>query len=87
MSKSKEEKAYLDRVASLGCIVCPSPAQVHHIRKGYGKGQKAPHWLTIPLCQTHHTGSDGIHYHPKIFEMRYGDELSLLAETIRRLNG
>ena len=42
MSKTKEEKKHLERVASIGCIVCRNsgrydvPAEVHHIRNGAG---------------------------------------------------
>lgn len=39
---TKAEKAYMGRVADLGCYLCqhlgygPTPAQVHHIREGQG---------------------------------------------------
>ena len=85
MSNSAE-KAYIGRVADLGCIVCQSPAQVHHIREGQGMAQRASNYLVIPLCQEHHTGSLSIHASPRQFKAIYGDELHLLAETIGRLN-
>lgn len=79
------EKRYMGKVASLGCIVCGDPANVHHIREGQGMGLRAPHFLTVPLCYFHHQGEGGIHTQPKIFEMQNGSELSLLSETIRRI--
>ncbi len=48
------EKKYMDTVASLGCIVCGSPAQLHHIRQFAGMAQRASNWLVVPLCKYHH---------------------------------
>ena len=76
----------MGRVAEIGCIICQSPAQVHHIREGQGMGQRSSPWLTIPLCEPHHTGSLSIHKAKRQFEQLYGDELALLALTIRRLS-
>lgn len=80
--------AWKSKVASLGCIACRQlenaldvPAQLHHPRIGQGRGQRANDWLSIPLCQRHHTGNDGIH--SGTFYMKYRkDELDLLAMTI-----
>ena len=51
---SKEEKEDMDRKARWGCVVCRkidksviTPAQIHHIRKGAGLGQRGS--KTIPL--------------------------------------
>ena len=75
----------MGRVAELGCLICSSPAQVHHIREGQGMSQRASNWLTIPLCLEHHSGSLSIHKTPKQFQAIYGSELDLLAQTIERL--
>jgi len=82
---TKAEKAYMGRVAELGCIVCSSPACVHHIREGQGMGQRASNFLTIPLCFEHHQGSLSIHGSPRQFKNIYGSELDLLAQTIEML--
>ena len=88
---TKREKAYLDRVASLGCVVCrnqgygESQAQIHHIRAGQGMSQRASNYLVIPLCPSHHTdGGKGVAIHAgqQAFEAIYGSELDLLAQTI-----
>lgn len=79
------EKQHMGRVAALGCIICTAPAQVHHIREGQGMGQRSSPFLTIPLCEPHHTGALSIHKTAKQFANIYGDELALLAETIKRL--
>lgn len=88
---NKQERLYLARVADLGCVVCrnmsngPTPAVVHHIRAVAGMSQRAPHYLTIPLCPDHHTdGGAGvaIHADQKHFERIYGSEFELLAQTI-----
>ena len=88
---TKREKAYLDRVAYLGCVVCrnqgygDTPAQIHHIRAGQGMSQRASNYLVIPLCPQHHTdGGKGVAIHAgqQSFEAIYGSELELLAQTI-----
>lgn len=84
----------MGRVASLGCVVCRLaghgyvPCEVHHIRTGQGKSQRASHYLTIGLCPDHHrTGGPGIAIHAdqKWFERLYGTELDLLACVIAML--
>lgn len=77
-----------DRVAALGCVLCrhlgieDTPATLHHVREGQGKGQRAPDWLVIPLCHEHHQGATGLH--GAGFYTRYRmDEMDLLALTIQ----
>ena len=82
---------YLDKVASLGCIVCrnlgfgESPAEIHHIRDGYGISQRAPDSEAIPLCFIHHRseggGQIGYHTSPLGFIERYGTERELLHQV------
>jgi len=89
MSKAtKRERRYMTKVAALGCIVpeCQAEANIHHIRTGYGGGQKAPHQLVIPLCKEHHQGDFSIHGSPREFQNVIGSELDLLAQTIDMLN-
>ena len=89
------ESRHMGRVAALGCVVCrnlgfgETPAQVHHIREGVGAAQRAPNWLTIPLCPEHHTGQSGYHtLRAAAFERMYGaTELDLLAQTLDELYG
>lgn len=86
-------KRHMGKVAEVGCILCrhlgfgETPAQVHHLKEECGAGQRQSDFLTIPLCQPHHTGSVGIHgLGTKAFERTYGlSELDLLALTIERL--
>ena len=97
MSKKKpttSEKAHMGRVARLPCVVCKETlgletfgVQVHHIRDGQGMGERASNWLTVPLCQYHHTGSGGVHgLGVRGFYTRYKlDELDLLSMTIQWL--
>lgn len=83
-----KEREYMGRVAALGCIVCGNPAQVHHIREGHGISQRASHYLTIPLCPEHHT-NDPFSIHgaqQREFKNIHGDELHLLAQTIKLLH-
>lgn len=84
MTPAERHKA---RVASLPCSVCgaPGPSNVHHIRAGQGMGQRADHFLTIPLCYEHHQGKTGIHGDRSAWRLRKMSELDALADTIRRL--
>lgn len=92
---TKAEKLHLNRVASLGCIVCDnqgypdSPAEIHHIRAGQGMSQRASNYDTIPLCPTHHRlGGYGVAIHAgqQEWESIHGTERELLAEVRSRLN-
>lgn len=91
---SKAAKKHMDKVAQLGCILCEeffnvkgTPAALHHIREGYGMGQRAHDTLVIPLCHEHHQGATGIHgLGTRAFERTYKlSELDLLAATLERL--
>lgn len=89
-ARSKATKAYMARVAELGCIACRiagTPGtlpELHHPRTDAGAGQKAPDSDVIPLCPAHHRGT----MHPKVpsihrdrlaFIERFGTEAQLLA--------
>ena len=81
---TKAEKAHMDKVARLGCIICGGPACLHHPRMGQGLGQRASHYDVIPLCYLHHQGGGygvAIHAGQKEFERLYGTEAELLAKV------
>jgi hypothetical protein len=59
--KTAEEARFLDLVASLGCLICGSPASVHHIMHCAGKLKRRDHRFVVPLCQRHHQGMGGVH--------------------------
>jgi hypothetical protein len=81
------EKRHLARVASLPCALCGErPVEVHHMRDGQGMGQRASHWLAMPLCIEHHRGQTGIHGDRSAWKLRKMSELDALADTIRRLS-
>jgi hypothetical protein len=89
--RSKATKAYMDRVAALGCIACRqmghfTAPELHHPRANAGAGQKAPDSDVIPLCPPHHRGT----HHPRVpsihldrlaFIERFGTEADLLAKV------
>lgn len=88
---TKAEKAWLDAITRLGCIVClvtgfgPTPAVPHHLLRG---GRRIGHLSTIPLCDPgHHQNppkeSGKIARHPTKarFEKAYGTEAFLLRKT------
>lgn len=95
-SKTKAEKLHLERVASLGCIVCKNldhndtPAETHHIRTGCGAGQRADNFRVIPLCPTHHrNGGHGkaVHVGRQTWENNFGTETELLVQVMYELGG
>jgi hypothetical protein len=86
---NKEDKAHMNSVASLGCIVCSnngyhdSPAEIHHIGNGT-MGKRASNSDVIPLCHLHHrTGNNGVAVHSgrKSFEANFGTEQELLKQV------
>jgi len=82
-----DEKRHLDRLAAMPCAVCGirGPSQVHHPRAFAGMGQRASHWLAVPLCPDCHQGPTGIHGDRSAWRVRKLDEPAVLADTIRRL--
>jgi hypothetical protein len=81
--KTAEEKAHLDWVASLGCVICGKPANIHHVRS---VASKRDHTKVIPLCYYHHQGKMGIHtIGKKIWWEQFGHELDYLKQIQERL--
>lgn len=79
---------HLEKVSSLGCIVCGGTACIHHPRFAVGMSQRASDYLGIPLCPEHHQhGAYGhaVHNGYREFAKNYMSEEEMLAETIRRL--
>jgi hypothetical protein len=81
----------MGRVADVGCIACrllelgETPCQVHHIREGRIARND---YLTIGLCEPHHTGSRmSVHKDKDNLLRAIGvhSEFDLLAEVLRRI--
>ena len=80
------ERSHMGKVAELPCACCGTTGvHVHHIREGQGMGERASHFLTIPLCPDCHTGPNGIHGNKSYMRIRKLDELDMLASTIEAL--
>lgn len=80
---SASDKRYFAKVASLGCIICQRPAEIHHVRSGNGMGQR-DHKRVIPLCHEHHrTGGHGVAFHAgkKTWQDIFGTEDDLLEKV------
>ena len=90
MTKSAKVSAHLDRVASLGCVLCAhlgrgyAAAELHHLFEAHQRND----WLVAPLCRDCHRGPNGFHGlggEPG-FRRRYRlGEAELLAMTLERL--
>lgn len=90
---TKAEKAWLNAICRVGCIVCvseglgSSSAEPHHLL--LKSGRRMGHMFTIPLCPPHHRGHRNdeqcVSRHPyrQQFEARYGTE----AELLKRVRG
>lgn len=93
------KKQRFSLLPEMGCIICGSPACIHHLRvtlegRPLGMSVRNTYDMTIPLCQIHHVDGDGtpkfkgaIGYHkrPQQFQDKYGTELELLEKTNRKI--
>lgn len=84
---TKEERAYMGKVAELGCLICMQPAEIHH-KTGAGMGRKSSNYDIMPLCPRHHrTGGHGyaIHAGTKTWEAKYGPQDEHIKMTKRMI--
>lgn len=58
---SATEKAHMERIAAMGCLVCGRPATVHHVTSDGMKRIARSHKRTAPLCPRHHQIQFGPH--------------------------
>lgn len=90
--RTKSDNAWMQAITELGCIACyvqetpGTPGEVHHIREGQGRGQRADHKESICLCPAHHRGTDhprtaSIHADKLNFIEQFGTERELLELT------
>lgn len=57
--KTAAESRWMDRVASLPCVICGAySVQLHHCAEGSGLRSN---YAVVPLCVAHHTGPAGFH--------------------------
>ena len=91
---TKAEKAHMDAVVTLGCIVrdttgdglsrdnaCDGRITIHHVRR---HGEKRKHTKVLGLCQNHHQdGGYGVAIEEgkQIWRDKYGTEEYLLEKT------
>lgn len=81
-----EEKRHHAKVRDLGCIICGSPAALHHA--GTGMGGRKDHMKILPLCYFHHQGEEGIHtLSRRVWQEKYGTEQFLLGKINLLLYG
>ena len=76
------ERAHLEAVKSVACVVCddPPPTAAHHVNQG-------DHYTTVALCWECHQGKDGWHGTKTLWRIRKMDEWDALNETLRRVYG
>lgn len=78
-SYTAAEKRHLTRIKEMPCSVCshPAPSQAHHVKQ-----DSAYH--CVPLCESCHKDIHGMKNIWRVYKM---DEVSALAETIKRIVG
>lgn len=85
--KTSEEQAHMSAVADLGCLICHSPATIHHCGTYMGGGRN--HMRVLPLCEIHHLfgpdAIDGKIISKRQWEKRFGTEEELLELVRKRL--
>lgn len=86
MRRGFKDKRRLEMVASYPCLVCGSPANVHHLA-GIGNGKKASDLLTMPLCHFHHQGEEGIHQDIAGFEEKHGTQKEMINKVNEMIFG
>ena len=82
------QKKHFQAIVDMGCVICGSPCEIHHLLTGCGMGQR-DHDRVVGLCPLHHRlGNYGVAIHAGIkgFEYANGSETYLLDKT-RRLLG
>lgn len=86
MRASKEERAYMGRVAELGCLICGGIPELHHNTKNRGYGAKSSNYDIMPLHYKFHRGEEGIHHiGVKTWEAKYGDQDDLVRQVRLRI--
>lgn len=81
-------RAHMARVAALPCVCCGYwPVHVHHVICGRHGQRKAPDTQTIPLCELHHTGADGIHTRREWWVQTFGADHEYLPGVADALAG
>ena len=87
------ETRYHDLLRTYGCMLCrrlgrsTPDVSIHHPRIAAGAGQRASHWLAIPLCRECHQGDHGIHGDRQLLIQVFGNkepavELELVGDVI-----
>lgn len=93
---SAAERRHLGRIKSMPCVLCELldreqllPTEAHHPRFAAGMGQRAGHYMAIPLCGGFqagcHSGATGIHGDKSLLRIAKVTEEQLLNLTIERL--
>ena len=79
-AEKRAGKLHMERVASLGCVICGCwPVEVHHIICGRYSQKKPPDTETIPLCIPHHRiGPEAIHNGKRSWVEKYGPDTDYL---------
>jgi len=91
---SAAQKRWHDWCREYGCVICRSPAEIHHIEGARAKRKGMPgwgEWYILPLCPHHHRiGPDALHENRRAWEKRHGTQaffFSIIAELSELVPG
>lgn len=94
--RTKSDNEWMAAITELGCIAYlvqgtpGTPAEIHHIRAGQGRGQRSDHQKSLALCPAHHRGTHhpavpSIHMAKRAFIEQFGTEEELYERTRQEL--
>lgn len=88
---TKQERAHLDRVAAMGCLVCGQPSTVHHVTSDGYQRLARTHARVVPLCPVHHMVQFGARESVEAlghlgFRETYGIDLLAVADKLWSAN-
>ena len=93
---TKEQKEYVERCCSFGCIACyigrgiaGTPASWHHEKeRWHGASMRAPHEYGLALCDhDHKVGPESVHRSPASFAILVGMSESELVALSQKMFG
>ena len=84
----KQTKELMAKMVEDGCIICSSPAEIHHNTHDRARGKKSDKFM--PLCPHHHRlGGHGnaVHAGVETWESIFGHQDELCKKALIRVYG
>ncbi len=77
--KTAGERFHMNRIAEMGCVICQSPAEIHHLLHCKWGRSKRDHRAIVPLCYAHHRdmSKEAVSVHKTGNELKFFEEMFL----------